>query len=252
MLSRRDSSEESDQPAGATAADVRFRRRRRRRLVRVLRRLAAVLAVLGLVAAGVWLLFFSSHLAVQQVAVDGAQVVAADEVRRVAEVPLGVPLATLDLDTYEARVETLPAVRDAQVHRNWPDGVVIEVTERQALAVVQRDGSWRGVDSDGVVFRSYPRKPPLPQVEMTATTSVEALAEAAAVVSALPPGILARVESLDVGSIDDISFELRNGVVVTWGSADESSDKARVLERLLPQGASAYDVTAPGRPSIRP
>ena len=239
----------TDRPAGS---EERFRQRRRARRLRVLRRALLALALIGVVAAATWLVFFSSRLAVHTVSVRGTTVLTEDEVRATAAVPLDVPLALSDLDAVAARVETLPAVRSAEVSRDWPDGVTVEVTERQAVAVVDREGTWRGLDADGVLFRDYPARPEgLPQVRVKATTSVEALEEAAEVVGAMPPQLLARVEVLDVGSIDAISFRVTGGALVTWGSADESEAKARVLTALLERKASAYDVTAPGRPTIR-
>ena len=240
----------TDRPAGS---EERFRQRRRARRFRLLRRVLLALAVVGLLAAAVWLVFFSSRLAVHGVAVRGTTVLTEEEVRATAAVPLDVPLALSDLDAVAARVETLPAVRSAEVSRDWPDAVSIEVTERQAVAVVDREGTWRGLDAEGVLFRDYPTRPEgLPQVRVRATTSVEALEEAAEVVGAMPPELLAQVRVLDVGSIDAISFRLTGGALVTWGSADQSEAKARVLAALLQQEASAYDVTAPGRPTIRP
>ncbi len=245
------------------ASEERFKQRRRARRLRVLRRVLVLLLVVGLLVGAVWLVFFSSRLAVHSVAVRGTTVLTEDQVEATAAVPLDVPLALSDLDAVAARVETLPAVRSARVVRDWPDGLVVDVTERQAVAVVDREGTWHGLDEEGVLFRSYPERPAgLPQVRVTATTSVEALEEAARVVEALPPVLLARVEVLDVGSIDNISFRLTGealpdggtarGATVTWGSADESEDKARVLEVLMEEPASAYDVTAPGRPTLRP
>jgi cell division protein FtsQ len=240
----------TERPAGS---EERFRQRRRARRLRVLRRVLALLLVVGLVAGAVWLVFFSSRLAVHSVSVRGTTVLSADQVRTTADVPPDVPLALTDLDAVRARVETLPAVRSAEVGRDWPDGIAIEVTERRAVAVVDREGTWQGLDEEGVLFRSYPTRPDgLPEVRVTASTSVEALAEAAHVVEALPADLLRRVQVLDVGSIDAISFRLTGGAKVTWGSADESEDKARVLAVLMERKASAYDVTAPGRPTLRP
>ena len=240
----------TDRPAGS---EERFRQRRRARRFRLLRRVLLALAVVGLLAAAVWLVFFSSRLAVHGVAVRGTTVLTEEEVRATAAVPLDVPLALSDLDAVAARVETLPAVRSAEVSRDWPDAVSIEVTERQAVAVVDREGTWRGLDAEGVLFRDYPTRPEgLPHVRVRATTSVEALEEAAEVVGAMPPELLAQVRVLDVGSIDAISFRLTGGALVTWGSADESEAKARVLTALLEREATAYDVTAPGRPTLRP
>jgi cell division protein FtsQ len=236
-----------------TGSEERFRQRRRARRLRAARRILVLLLLVALVAGAVWLVFFSSRLAVHSVSVRGTTLLTDDQVRSTAAVPLDVPLALSDLDAVEARVETLPSVRSAAVGRDWPDGIVIDVTERVAVAVVDREGTWQGLDEDGVLFRSYPTRPEgLPEVRIKATTSVEALEEAAHVVQALPPTLLHRVQALDVGSIDAISFRLIGGARVTWGSADESKDKARVLAALLHRKASAYDVTAPGRPTLRP
>jgi cell division protein FtsQ len=208
------------------------------------------------VAAGlVWLVLFSSVLAVHGVEVEGTSVLSAAEVERVAQTPTDVPLATVDLDSVRARVEGLAAVESVEVHRAWPDRVGITVTERTAVAVVSREGVWRGLDRSGVLFRSFPERPPgLPEVTMTATTSVEALAEAGAVVAALPPDLLGRIGSLDVTSVDGIDLHLRaDAAMVRWGSAEASEDKARVLSALMRQQpeAAVYDVTAPGRPTVR-
>lgn len=246
--------------AGETAVPPTVQRSRRRFLQRVrarrwrlLRRVLLALVLVAALAAGVWLVFFSSVMTVKGSEVSGVSVLSEQQVRRAAQVPEGMPVATVDLDAIQARVEQLAPVEVADVSRAWPDAISIEVTERQAVVAVDREGVWRGVDDQGVVFRDFKDKPrDLPAVRMTATTSVEALAEAAQVVGSLPPGILRRVDTLDVGSIDRIVLHLRNGDRVSWGSADQAADKARVLQVLLEQEGSVYDVTAPGRPTVRP
>ncbi len=233
----------------------RFLRRIRERRWRLLKRILLALVALALVVGGVWLVFFSSTTSVKGGVVRGVDVLSEREVLRAARVPVGVPVATVDLDAVQARVEQLAPVREAEVSRAWPDQIAIEVTEREAVVAVEREGAWRGVDEQGVVFRDFPDQPKgLPVVAMSATTSVEALAEAAQVVGALPPDILQRVERLEVGSIDRIALLLRGGVTVNWGSADQGEDKARVLQVLLDQkgpASTVYDVTAPGRPTVR-
>ena len=238
-------------PAPEESTRRRFLDRRRARRRVVLRRVLAALAAVVLVAVGIWLVFFSDVLAVHQVQVRGTEVLSAEQVERVAAVPHDVPLATSDLDAVQARVEELAPVASATVSRAWPDTIRIDVTERHAVAVVDWQGTWRGLDPEGVLFRTYPHKPVgLPRIDIRADTPADALAEAAHVVVALPPDVLRRVDHLEVRSIDAISLSLRSGSRVTWGSADESGHKAEVLELLLRQPARVYDVTAPGRPTI--
>lgn len=216
------------------------------------RRLLVGLLVVALLAGAGWLVFFSSVLTVKGVQVDGLGVLRPAQVRRAAAVPIGQPLATVSLDAIAARVQGLAPVKTVDVSRSWPDRVRIAVVEREAVAVVERDGVVRGVDDEGVLFRSYPSLPPgLPVIKISAGTRTEALAEAARVIDALPDDLAGRVDHLAASTVDSITLELRNGKTVLWGSADESQSKAEVLAVLLRQKASVYDVSVPGQPTIK-
>ncbi len=228
----------------------RFARRQWARRWLAWRYLVAAVLLLALVAGGIWLVFFSSVLAVQGVQVRGARSLSAAEVRDAAGVPPGAPLARVDLGTIESRVESMAMVRSAEVTREWPDQVLIRVEERVAVAVVDIGGRVRGMDAEGVVFRDYARPPAgLPRVQTTADTRSDALQEAAQVIGALPGDLSARVDHVEVQTVDQISLVLRDGRTVMWGSAEQSEEKASVLAALLRHPAERYDVSVPGNPT---
>lgn len=232
----------------------RFARRQwARRWMRWKYLLASVLLV-ALVVTAAWLVFFSSVLAVTKVEVAGNELLSDRKVLRIAEVPDGEQLALVDLADAARRVSTLSEVKDVDVTRAWPDGVLITVTERTAIAVVDLAGKIRGLDAEGIVFRDYASAPPgLPRVRPTTSAGTDALKEAAGVVSALPDDLAARVDHVEVQTIDQITLVLRDERQVLWGSADESALKATVLVTLLAnQDAKVYDVSVPGSPVTRP
>jgi cell division protein FtsQ len=255
-LFTRESGPSTDDPDG-TERTVRIARRRfaRRQWARrwlAWRRVVVAGVLIALVAGSLWLVFFSSVLAVSGVRVEGTAVLDPGRVRRAAAVPTGTPLATVDLDAVGDRVEELAAVKSVDVSRAWPDRVRIDVTEREAVAVVQLAAGLRGLDEDGVMFRRYPSRPKsLPMIRVADRPRASVLAEAARVAGALPDDIAARVGYVEVRTVDTISLRLRNGRIVRWGSADDSANKARVLTVLLKQKATLYDVTVPGQPVIR-
>lgn len=233
-------------------AHRRFARRQWARRWLTWRPLLAGLAAVALAGGLAWLVFFSSLLAVSGVTVEGNGLLAAGEVRRAAAVPTGTPLARVDLGAVASRVEDLAPVAGVDVSRSWPDTVRIAVTERESIAVVERAGRLHGMDAGGVLFREYRTRPAgLPVVRMGSRTAADAVAEAARVVSALPAEVLAKVEYVEVATVDEISLRLRNGRTVRWGSAADTDDKAAVLAVLLRQKATMYDVSVPGRPVIR-
>jgi len=213
----------------------------------------AALVLVGLVAGSIWMVLFSTALAVKQVEVQGAEQLRPAEVRAVAGLSEGEPLARVDLDDVRARVQALAMVSSADVTRSWPDTVVIAVEERVAIATVEIGGQLRGLDLEGVVFDDYAKPPAgLPRVETSSDAGREALSEAAAWGSALPRDLAARVDHLELATVDQISLVLRDDRVVVWGSADESDVKAEVLAGLLKTPGSTYDVSVPGQVSIRP
>ena len=233
-----------------TRSRRRFARRQWARRWLAWRYVVAIVLALVLVVGSVWLVFFSSVLAVNGVEVRGTRTLDAAQVRAAAAVPSGEPLARVDLDAIRARVEALAVVRNADVTRQWPDEVLIEVEERVAVAVVTISGQVRGMDKDGVLFREYRTAPAgLPLVQTSTDTRSDALREAAAVVASLPKEIAGRVDHVEVETVDRITLVLRDGRTVMWGSADDSPEKAAVLARLLHQDARNYDVSVPGRPT---
>jgi len=235
-----------------TLAGRDFVRRRRWTRLRRLRPFLYAALVLALAGTGIWLVFFSSVVTVREVSVSGNQTMSSVRVKAVAKAPLGRQLARVDLAAIQARVETIPAVKSASVSRSWPHTIAIEITERTPVAVVERGAGLQAVDEDGVLFGSYPRKPDdLPLVQTSADVKSEALAEAARVVSSLRPDIAAKVDRVDVATVDRIQLQLAGGRTVMWGSAEDSAQKAAVLAVLLEQRADQIDVSVPGRPTTR-
>ncbi len=226
---------------------------RRRRLLRY------VLPVLGVGALGalVWVIWFSRLLAVDAVAVQGLDTLKADQVREVAEVPPGRPLARLDTVAIESRVGALERVESVEVSRSLPGTVRIAVVERTPVAWVRLDGRLRAIDRYGVDFKSYERPPrSIPEVQFPALEArqlQQSLASAGGVVAFLQendPAFMEAVDHVEVESQDSVVLALRGDRTVTWGNGKRSQDKLRILRSLLDTvKAGGYDVSAPEQPT---
>jgi len=235
-----------------TRAGRDFARRRWSQRLRRLRPFLYAALVLGLVGSGIWLVFFSSVVTVRDVSVRGNQTLSSYRVAAVAKAPMGTQLARVDLAAIQARIETLPAVKSASVSRSWPHTIAITITERTPVAVVDRGAGLQAVDSEGVLFGHYTTRPAdLPLVHTDPDVKADALAEAARVVTSLRSDIAAKVDLVQVETIDRIRLELSGDRTVMWGSAEDSAEKAAVLAVLLGQKAHEYDVSVPGRPTTR-
>ena len=235
-----------------TIAARTFARRRWSQRLRRFRPMLYAALVLLVVGGGTWLVFFSSVVTVREVSVRGNETMSSLRVKAVAKAPIGRQLARVDLAAIQARVESMPAVKSVSVSRSWPHTIAISITERTPVAVVDRGADLQGVDEDGVLFGSYAREPDgLPLIATAPDVRSEALAEAARVVTSLRADIAARVDRVEVESVDRIRLRLAGGRTVMWGSAEDSAQKAAVLAVLLDQPGDEIDVSVPGRPTTR-
>jgi cell division protein FtsQ len=196
--------------------------------------------------------FFSSWLGVRQLDVSGVSRVTVADVTAAAAIAPGTPLARLDLGAIEARVEKLPAVASATVHRAWPHGITVTVTERQPVATVRANGKWWLMDRTGVLFASSAAPDHArPVVQVSPRSGAGTLSQVAAVLGALPPDLATRTKRVTASSADSITLHLTNGAEVRWGSASASAEKAAVLRALLTHKASFYDVSIPSEPATK-
>jgi cell division protein FtsQ len=133
----------------------RSRAERRRRWIRI------ALGVLLVAALGalVWLVWFSSVLAVRDVEVAGRTTLKQAQVLQAAQVPQGRPLARVDVEGIEGRVSALDRVDTVEVSRSWPHTISISIVERKSVVWARLDGRIRGIDRNGIAFRTYGSPP---------------------------------------------------------------------------------------------
>ena len=142
----------SSRESRSGVADPALQVRRQAQLKRRRRRLGVLSLVVLLALVAGWLLLFSPVLRASEVRVQGTALVGEDEVRQAAQVALGTPMARIDAQTIEQRVEALPEVASCNVTRTWPHTITLEITERTLVYQAQDDTGFHWTDATGVVF----------------------------------------------------------------------------------------------------
>jgi cell division protein FtsQ len=235
-------------------------RNRRRGHSRRHRRLRAALVV-PVVATIAWVLWASPLLAVRTVQVDGAVSLSAGEVRDAAGVGTGTPLLRVDTDAARARVARLPQVSSVEVSRGWPSSVVITVTERVPIAVVQSAGQRYLVDDEGVLFDTITGDPPSGVVPLDVRdpkAGDRAFTAGLAALASLPRNVRSDVVAARATTAEDVTLSLSDGTTVLWGDGADSEAKGRVLSALVARiadgtldPAQTIDVSAPDAVVLR-
>ena len=214
------------------------------------------LAGVALVAGVGWALLGNRLIVVRSVTVTGTHLLARGQVVAAADVPLGTPLMNVDAGAVTRRVEALRLVASATVSKDWPDHVVITVTERAPLAAVRMaGGGYDLVDKAGVIVRWSKTKPAgLPEMvtslsgdALRGDPSVTAVTE---VLTELQPWLAQQVAQVRAAPApagpEQVTLTLRDGETVEWGSPGGAAQKNRELAILRGNHVRDIDVSAPG------
>jgi cell division protein FtsQ len=200
-----------------------------------------------LLAIASWIVLGTSVLGVRRVDVTGSTLVSPEQVRSVAAVAEGTPLARVNTTAVRDRLRTLPSVKDVSISRSWPTTLRIDVTERIAVAVVAATGGFTVIDADGVLFQTVAARPTgLPLLAVANPGPSDATTRAVLrVLAALTPPLRGSLVRLAADAPTRIRLELPGGRVIIWGDAEHSDTKARVASALLDRPVRTIDVSSP-------
>lgn len=215
----------------------------RRRVVVCLISLVVVGAVL------VWLLYFSAFLSLKQVVVEGVRTVAPSQIVTQAQLRSGESLAAIDTDGIAARISQMNTVAHVEVRRRWPDTIVIDIVERDRVAVIKAGTEFDVVDQTGFRVEHKKRRPEkLPLLEADDDVARNT---ALSILHGFPPALAESVESAKAEAGGVITLRLKGGVTVMWGSREDSAEKTKVLQALVGQlGADKWvDLRSPSNPA---
>jgi len=215
-------------------------------------------AYVGAGVLAVWLLLLSPLFALDPAKVEASgygTVVDPALVDAAVATHEGTSLALLNTAHLSHEIRDIPGVRTVQIAREWPAGLAITIESREPVAAVpDPKGGYVLVDEEAVqVGRTDKAPKDLPAIEVpVGEDNVRVLKSVLGVVEALPAQVSARVDIVRAATEDSVTFTLRKGPRVEWGSSEQSALKAKVLEVLLDSGdaddAAVIDVSAPTLP----
>jgi cell division protein FtsQ len=233
------------------------RRSRRRRVV-----LLVVVVVVGLVASA-WPLAHSRLLSANVVRVIGNVHTPAPQVVTASGLSQHPPMVDVNGAVVAERVEALPWIATVHVQLEWPDGVVVRVTERAAVAVVA-DGSagWAELDAAGRVLATVPSAPSN-LVHLVATgapgapgTTLRAAGPSLVVAASLPAAFKSMVSAVSPSPGGGVDLALSGGIGVVMGTATDLPAKFEDVASLLAgaglAAGSVIDVSVASSPVVVP
>lgn len=216
-----------------------------------------------LLVMGLTLFFRSSAFAIQQVKVEGLKIIPENQILKLANGIQGQNLLLFDQEALRNKISLQPLVKSVQFQRKLPQTLVIQVTERSAVALVAVTKGVLEVDEQGTFLRRLESWPKTDHPVITGISIADSvgpgdnlsnplLTAALSMLGQAPSGLVTHIGELHVNAVQQITLFLDSGVEVRLGQADNWKDKLNALFKLLndqeyksfQQGVRYIDFTA--------
>ena len=241
-----------------------------RRYVMRLGVIVGIIAVLFLCALGV---YYSPAFGVEEVHVDGAEHLTAQEMSALAAVPENTTLLRVDAKTIRSNIMRDAWIKDVKVKREFPHTLVLDVTERGIAATVTvsindgEDSQLWAIGQDGMWLCPIPPKDSeeaktvSPKIyedadkvfsitdvpygvipEVGSYCSDDSVTNAMEVVTGLTTNLKKQVVKVSATSTETTTLTLKSGVEIAFGKAEDIRTKERVCLKIMEEnpGKVAY------------
>ncbi|WP_298039257.1 cell division protein FtsQ/DivIB [uncultured Microbacterium sp.] len=225
----------------------RFTQRSRRRRMLWLGVTGAILLLIGGSVAAA----YSPLFAVRRITVAGASTLDAGLIESALFEQMGTPLALVDESEIKAALMAFPLIESYALEARPPHDLTVRIVERTPVGVLESDAGFTLVDAAGVALSTTPDRPEgQPILNVVGGPGSDAFESVGLVVRSLPEDVRAGVVEVAASTLDDVTITLDNGLVVVWGSAEESVLKAQTLSGVLTAkpDARSIDVSSPLAP----
>ncbi|TQJ32363.1 FtsQ-type POTRA domain-containing protein [Microbacterium sp. SLBN-146] len=232
----------------ALRAEVRRFTGRQRRRRAIWLGVAASFLVLVAVTFGA---AYSPLFAVEEITIVGASSLDTAAVEAALGDQVGVPLALVDDGDVKAALVGFPLVESYTLEARPPHELVVRIVERTPIGYIETRAGFTLVDAAGVGLTTVPAPgSDAPVLTIPGGVDTPAFEAAGRVMRSLPDTIRPQVTAVSATTPDDVRLTLGGAnATIVWGSADDSAQKALVLERVMiarpPDSVSVYDVSSP-------
>ncbi|MGB6986428.1 MAG: FtsQ-type POTRA domain-containing protein [Candidatus Aquilonibacter sp.] len=186
--------------------------------------------VLALLVVGGYLFSLSHTFYPHTIDVSGDRVVSKTAILGAAQIELNRNIWLQNTAAMTKRIEAIPFIDTAAVHRHFPGSVFIDVTERTPFAVLAAGGTRELVDRTLRVLRpAGPDDAMLPVLVAANAQDMQTLAgtEEAAERAQLEPALL------DYDKYGDVEMTLRGGIRVLFGDPATVAQKVSLVQPIL-------------------
>lgn len=194
-----------------------------------------------LVTAAIYVMLQSPLFEIKTIEIKGNRQLQTEELRDFSGINIGTNIFKLNLGECEERLSMLPLLKTATLERKLPAKVVVNVTERKAVALVPYQNSLIKVDNDGVYLQKGTMASALPVItglsikESGPGKPVESsdLPLMLSVLDQLPRTLIQQLSELHINKSGQLLLYTVDGTQGRLGLSKDIEYKGMVFEQVI-------------------
>lgn len=218
-----------------------------------------------LLALALFMFTQSAFFAVTQIKVQGVRQLKSQEILKISGLNTGLNIFKANLQEAENKIRLDPLVKGVEIKRQLPSSLLINVTERVAIGLVNDRGEFLQVDGDGILLA---RATDLGKVNLPIITGApvkktapgdkmdsEEIQAALLYLKNIPLKITATISEINVRDPNNIKLYTLDGAEVRVGDTGRVTEKINLYEEVIgrnyAQRIQYLDISYNGRPVIK-
>jgi len=210
--------------------------------------------------------------AIREVAVSGAKILSADEVKALSGIPLNENLFFANFSRAQDNLRKIGAIKNFKIRRFPPATVIIEINERVPMAAVIFPDQSIIIDSDGYIINqnpnltlNIPNMIDLPiiagvdQNELLKNNQIDqkTVATISSIIQRLSRFTELKKLQFNLGGLEEMDLLLDDILKVKLGDVEELETKMKTFEKLIARVSGKWsqieyiDVRYPNEPVIK-
>lgn len=194
-----------------------------------------------LVIAAIYILLQSPLFEVKAIIVEGNRQLQGEEIKLYSGITTGSNIFKLNLGQSHERLSMLPMLKEISLERKLPDTIIINVTERRAVALLPLQNSFIKVDADGVYLQRGTVASALPVITGLSLKDsgpgkpVEAhgLSAALSCLGQLPRALVQQLSEIHINQAGQVWLYTVDGIQGRLGLPKDMEYKGAVLEQVI-------------------
>lgn len=207
-------------------------KRRMRRLI------ISALLLLLLVGGGLWVVYLSPFLDVDEIRLSGIANASTERISGITDDLIGDPMARIDIDRASDRIRKLPWVKEVKIKRSWWGGdISVSVIERTPVAVQAAADGFALVSREGKILQKVSGAGGFPVIEGVANiegwlNEAEPALETAEQLGSVQD-LAGQVRAIVAAESGEVFLDLLEGGWVRLGDSRELPEKLRSVRTVL-------------------